>query len=143
MLHVEHLHQWEVALSEVMSSYNTSVHSVTDFTPQFLMFGEEARVPIDVIVLNLKLEQKPSSYSFLGYQRLSLVSDAGRDARHVPSHVGNSITALVHMRKTFKVGDNVNILISPSKLHANCRKTIQFPKFKELLRHFQISQRKA
>ena len=50
VLHGEHLDQWDVALSEVMFSYNTSVHTATGFTPQFLMFGEEARVPSEVIV---------------------------------------------------------------------------------------------
>ena len=32
-------------LSEVMSAYNTSVDSTTGFTPYFLMFGVEARIP--------------------------------------------------------------------------------------------------
>ena len=41
--------QWDVALSEGMFSYNTSLHTAMGFTPQFLMFAEEAPVPSEVI----------------------------------------------------------------------------------------------
>ena len=72
MLHREHLDQWDVALSEVMFAYNRSMHTATGFTPQFLMFGEGARVPSEVIIGIPKLEQNPSAYLFRLYQRHSL-----------------------------------------------------------------------
>ena len=62
MLHGEHLDQWDVALSEVIFSYNTSVYTATGCTPQFLMYGEEARVHSEVIIWIPQLEQNPSGY---------------------------------------------------------------------------------
>ena len=55
-----------------MFSFDTSVHTATGNTPYLLMFGEEARVPSEVIVDILTLEQTPSAYSFRRYRRLSL-----------------------------------------------------------------------
>ena len=63
-----------------MFSNNTAVHTSTSFTPQFLMFGEEARVPSEVMIGIPKLEQNPSAYSFRRYQRLSLAYDAAGEA---------------------------------------------------------------
>ena len=40
---------WDLYLNFVVCSYNTSVHSSTGFTPQFLTFGAEARLPADLV----------------------------------------------------------------------------------------------
>ena len=80
VLHCEHLDQWDVAYSEVMFSYNATVHSGTGFTPQFLMFGEESRVPSEVIVGIPTLQQTASAYSFRRYQRLSLAYNSTGEA---------------------------------------------------------------
>ena len=49
------------------------MHTALGFTAQFLMFEEEALVPSEVIVGIPQLEGNPSAYSFLRYQRLSIV----------------------------------------------------------------------
>ena len=63
-----------------MFSYNTSVHTAMGFSPQFIMFGEHARVPSEGNIGIHKLEQNPSAYSFRRYQRLSLLYNAAREA---------------------------------------------------------------
>ena len=44
----EHPFKWEDHIQKVCMAYNTSVQLTTSFNPYFLMFGREARLPIDL-----------------------------------------------------------------------------------------------
>ena len=39
-------------LPQVMAAYRASTHSVTGFSPNFLLFGQENRAPVDLVMLN-------------------------------------------------------------------------------------------
>lgn len=45
----EHSEDWEDHLPKVCFAYNTSEHSSTGFTPFHLMYGRQARMPLDII----------------------------------------------------------------------------------------------
>ena len=45
----DHPFDWEEQLQRVCFAYNTSVQASTGYTPFFLMFGREARMPIDLM----------------------------------------------------------------------------------------------
>ena len=45
----EHPFGWEDQIRKVCMAYNTSVHATTGYTPFYLMFGREARLPADLM----------------------------------------------------------------------------------------------
>ena len=45
----QHPFNWEDHIRKVCMAYNTSVHASTGFTPFYLMFGREAKLPIDLM----------------------------------------------------------------------------------------------
>ena len=45
----DHPFDWEEALPKVCLAYNTSVHATTRYSPFFLMYGREARLPVDIM----------------------------------------------------------------------------------------------
>ena len=40
---------WDVWIPQVLLAYRTTTHMSTGFTPHYMMFGREARMPVDVI----------------------------------------------------------------------------------------------
>ena len=46
---VDHPFDWEEALPKVCIAYNTSIHSTTGYSPFYLMYGREPRLPIDIV----------------------------------------------------------------------------------------------
>ena len=53
---LSHLFDWEDQPPKVCMAYNTSVHASTGYTPFFLMFGQQARLPVD-LVYGARVEQ--------------------------------------------------------------------------------------
>ena len=53
----EHPGDWDKKLRLVCMAYNTSVHQSTGFSPFFLLFGRQARLPVDLAYGTAPMEE--------------------------------------------------------------------------------------
>ena len=51
--------QWELHLRKICMAYNTSIHPSTAFSPFFLMFGRQAKLPVDLVHGSTPTEPQP------------------------------------------------------------------------------------
>ena len=54
----DHPREWEQHIRKVCLAYNSSVHSATGFSPFFLMFGHEAKLPVDLMYGSNQIEER-------------------------------------------------------------------------------------
>ena len=104
----EHSGDWDRYLRQLCMAYNTSVQSSTGFTPFFLMFGRQAKLPMDVVYGSTPTEAQPcTEYAQNLKDRLGEAYTMVRE--HMGSATGRQkelYDAKVHGDE-FKVGDLV------------------------------------
>ena len=76
MMNDKRMEECDVVLSEVMFAYNTSVHSTTGFTPYFLMFGVEERIPSEILFGVPDMQRTPAAFAFPRYQKFGVSYEA-------------------------------------------------------------------
>ena len=80
----QHHGTWEDHIRAVCMAYNTSVQPTTGFTPFYLMFGRQARIPIDVMFGSSPvIETSPSTYAIQLKQSLTAAYGHVRDKMDV------------------------------------------------------------
>ena len=82
----DHPHNWEDHIRKVCMAYNTCVHPTTGFTPFYLMFGRQARLPVD-IVYGTSIPDETSTNEYAATLRSSLEEAYDK----VRSHMGKKI----------------------------------------------------
>ena len=55
----DHPFDWEQRLKKVCMAYNSSIHASTGYSPHYLLFGSEARLPLDLMYDTGKHHQQP------------------------------------------------------------------------------------
>ena len=69
---------WEDHVRAVCMAYNTSVQPTTGFTPFYLMFGRQARIPVDIMYGSPVVETSPSAHASMLKKSLTTAYDLVR-----------------------------------------------------------------
>ena len=112
-LNERRLDEYDVVLSDVMFAYNSTVNSSTGFTPSFLIFGVEARIPSEILVGLPEMERRPAGYALHRYQKLGVASEAPRESAYTPAKRAKDYYDIGAIQKQFQVRDNVRIRMAP------------------------------
>ena len=107
---------WDLHVPYVLSAYRSSVHEATGFSPNYLMFGRELRVPIELVV-GFPVEETGQEFNEVVSQRLDRFRDAYKLAREHLGQTAQRMKRTYDLRvreKDYKPGDRV-WLFSPRK----------------------------
>ena len=88
----DHLFNWENQIRKVCMAYNTSVHALTGYTPFYLMFGRQARLPID-LMYGTGDNNELSTSDYATQLKMSL-DEAYRQAGYIPITVSFYISLI-------------------------------------------------
>ena len=64
-----------------------SVHSATDFSPDFLLFGVEARVHSEIRVGLPGMERTPAAFAFHRFQKLGIANEAAPESGYIATKI--------------------------------------------------------
>ena len=109
MLNERNLEEWDTILSHVVFAYNTSIHSTTHFTPFFLMFGTEAKIPPEIVVGRPQFEQKPAAYALSYCKIMENAYKIVRENLKSSQKCMKNHYDLGATQRLFKIGDKVRI----------------------------------
>lgn len=101
-----HVNDWDKHIAPVLFAYRTSKHSTTKMTPFFLVYGREAKLPIDSTVI----EEEPPLVHHIATQidRLPIVRNKVKQQIYCEQRKQKDLydEKLSHT-KTFHIGDKV------------------------------------
>ena len=99
---------WKDHIQAVCLAYNTSVQPTTGYTPFYLMFGRQARIPVDVMFgSSPDVINSPSTYASTLQKSLTLAYDQVRDKMNTTFQRQKQFYDKKVHGKPFSVGDLV------------------------------------
>ncbi|MEK7747619.1 MAG: DDE-type integrase/transposase/recombinase, partial [Nitrospirota bacterium] len=107
LMNESRLEEWDQFLPDAVFAYNTSVHSSTSFTPQYLMFGSEARMPGELLVGLPELLETPASLAYRQYKELESAFESTRVSLRTVQRRSKDYYDLGSVERIFKIGDRV------------------------------------
>ena len=103
------LSNWTQQLPYVMMAFRTSVHESTGYTPQFLVFGEEIKLPIDIQYPSPEQPNKTDVHQFVQQKRVDMqrAHEVARLHRQAAQLRRNALYNSKLHGPRYKPGDNV------------------------------------
>ena len=106
----DHPFEWEDYICKVCMAYNSSIQSPTGYTPFYLMFRRQARLPIDILYEDSY--QSKGEYATIMQSRLSSAFEKVREHVTKEHQRQKEFYAKVH-GEPYKFGDNVWLHFPP------------------------------
>ena len=100
------------------------------FTPNFLMFCVEARVPSEILIGLPQMDHTAAAYAFQRYQNLGVTDEAARQSAYTAAKRANDYYDIGAFQKQFNMGHNVRIRMAElnptaTNLHSKWSKLYQ------------------
>ena len=108
-LNEQNMENWDAVLPHILFAYNTSVHSSTGFTPYFLMFGQEAKTPIEFVLGRPNELQTPVFFAQERIKHLEAAYSAARETLKAKQKLMKTHYDLGAISRNFRIGDEVRI----------------------------------
>lgn len=105
-----HQRDWDEYLDYLMMVYNSTPHQSTGFTPHHLVYGEEMRMPLDLLTEKLENNEEnrlATEYAVTLEDNLRKAQRFARENLGVEAKRQNSIYDRNVKSKTYEVGDRV------------------------------------
>lgn len=103
----DHQRDWDAQLPVALLAYRASEHSVTGYTPSYLMFGRELMLPLDLLFGRHPDEKEMHEFALDLKRRLSQAHEAARESLKLRAEDMKCRYDLKTMRPKYQVGDKV------------------------------------
>ena len=84
----------------------------TGFTPYFLMFAVEARIPSEILVDLPQMERTPAGYAYERYQKHGVAYEAALESAYTAAKRAKMYYDIGAIQMQFQVADNVRICMA-------------------------------
>ena len=121
LLNESNLNSWDRVLPLAAFAYNTVVHSFTGFTPFFLTFGSDPRVPSDLL-LGPPSKQETGAHAYSLVKSLAFAFDNARKALHANQRRSKDAYDTGVVQRIFTPGQKVYLRIKIGR--ASCRERV-------------------
>ena len=123
----QYQHEWSNSLPLAMMAYRSSIHSVTRYSPAFVLLGFPLSLPIDCIYSRPQttIYATPSDYVFTMKQKLQETHQLKREYKDVEQERQKSYYDRSKCGPSYKVGEEV-LVFNPTVKKGETRKLTSF-----------------